>query len=264
MPDSDSSLQHARPYVRDSEGIRTLQFSSSEIQSSMLLHDPCALALRYTRTMMGFLLFQPDPHHITMIGLGGGSLAKFCLRHLPRASVEVIEINPHVIALRDEFHVPADSERFKVIQADGSRHLQQQSTPCDVLMVDGFGIEGMHGNLGSQRFYDDCFEWLAPGGVLVVNLHIGHPHHPLYVDRIRRSFNDVVLSCGDTEQSNSVVFGLKAPSILVRRAELRRQLSGMDKATLQPLSEAFARVMTATQQHPRSAAPAGRFAPDKP
>ena len=46
--------------------------------------------------MMGFLLFKPEPGNIAMIGLGGGSLAKFCHRDLPRSRIQAIEINPHV------------------------------------------------------------------------------------------------------------------------------------------------------------------------
>ena len=258
MPDTDHAPVHDLPIVHREADATTLQFSSNEIQSRMQRHDPQALTLRYTRTMMGFLLFVPDPRRITMIGLGGGSLAKFCHRHLPRSHITAIEINPHVIALRDEFQVPADSERFLVVQADGSKYLREQPEPCDVLMVDGFGAEGMHGNLGSQRFYDDCFDTLAPGGLLVVNLHLGHPHYPLYVDRIRRSFNDVVLSCGDTEQSNSIVFALKGRGFAIRRTEVWKHLNRLDRAAaIEPLSEAFARVVAALrqQQHPGRPAP---------
>ena len=34
---------------------------------------------------------------------------------------------------------------------------------------------GQPPQLCSQDFYDDCFRALAPGGVLVVNLHVDHP-----------------------------------------------------------------------------------------
>jgi hypothetical protein len=38
----------------------------------MIKNDPEFLALGYTKTMMGFLFFQPNPKSIAMIGLGGG------------------------------------------------------------------------------------------------------------------------------------------------------------------------------------------------
>src|SRR5512146_1660508 len=108
MPETLDPSLHARPFVHEGSNRKGLYFSISEIQSRMDLRDPFALDLEYTRTMMGFLLFRPDPRQIAMIGLGGGSLAKFCHRHLPAARLQVVEINPHVIALRDEFHVPPD------------------------------------------------------------------------------------------------------------------------------------------------------------
>ena len=45
--------------------------------------------------MMGFLLFQPAPARIAMIGLGGGSLAKYCALKLPEADFTAIERRPH-------------------------------------------------------------------------------------------------------------------------------------------------------------------------
>ena len=41
------------------------------IQSAMRLEDPFALELDYTRCMMAFLLFHPEPRRALMIGLGG-------------------------------------------------------------------------------------------------------------------------------------------------------------------------------------------------
>ena len=74
----------------------------------------------YTQLMMGFLLFHAAPRSIGMIGLGGGSLAKFCYRHLPNAVIDVAEICPQIIAIRDEFKIPPDGPRFKVHCQDGA------------------------------------------------------------------------------------------------------------------------------------------------
>ena len=101
MSDRPASTAHVVPFVHDSGGDKGLYFSIREIQSRMQVDDPDALDLGYTRTMMGFLLFQPEPRQIAMVGLGGGSLAKFCHRYLPQAQIQVAEINPHVIALRN-------------------------------------------------------------------------------------------------------------------------------------------------------------------
>lgn len=42
---------------------------------------------------LGFLLMVQKPAHLLMIGLGGGSLTKFCHHHLPETRITVVDIN---------------------------------------------------------------------------------------------------------------------------------------------------------------------------
>ncbi len=79
--------------------MRCLHLGSSMVQSAMLLKAPNDLQLVYTQYMMGFLLFHPHPRDILMIGLGGGSLAKFVYHSLPLTRTIVVEINPEVVAV---------------------------------------------------------------------------------------------------------------------------------------------------------------------
>ena len=72
--------RYDKPFIVDDGCTRQLYFSGCFVQSSMRLDDPFDLDFAYTRKMMAFLLFVPDPGHVLMVGLGGGSLAKFCHR----------------------------------------------------------------------------------------------------------------------------------------------------------------------------------------
>ena len=101
MPDTADSHAHVKPFVYETPDSKALHFTISQIQSRMQTQRPYALDLDYTRTMMAMLLFNSAPENLVMIGLGGGSLAKFCHRHLPGTRIKVVEINPHVIALRE-------------------------------------------------------------------------------------------------------------------------------------------------------------------
>lgn len=233
------------PYVLEELTTKSLHFSICEIQSRMRLDDPFALDLEYTRLMMGFLLFVPDPRRITMIGLGGGSLAKFCWRHLPRARIDVVEINRHVIALRDAFHVPRDDDRFRVIAGDGARHVRGRRDECDVLIVDGFDHGGQPSRLCSSRFYDDACAMLAPGGVMVVNLHTGHRRHEAHVSRIRRSFGQAVLGVDDPDGSNQIVLAQKAPAFEAAPEDAGDQCARLGAAANRQLRSAFAHVRAA-------------------
>src|SRR6187401_299180 len=103
--------------------------------------------------MMAFLLCNPNPKHIVMIGLGGGSLAKFCYRHLPRSKITVVEISEDVIAMRNEFCIPQDDARFRVVHDDGARFVASLAEPMDVLLIDAFDANGIAPSLAKSAFY---------------------------------------------------------------------------------------------------------------
>ncbi len=209
----------------------------------MDVRRPDALNLEYTRTMMGFLLFRPRPARIAMVGLGGGSLAKFCYRYLPAADITVIEINPQVIALRDEFLIPPDCDRFRVIEDDGADFVRTTSQQFDVLLTDGYDHRGLPHRLCSQIYYDQCAKVLEPDGMLIANLHFEHQDYVLHIARIRFSFNGNTLLAEDDDEEYGIVFacrdGLSTPLAPIRRP------SALDERTWMSLQGPFARVISA-------------------
>jgi len=226
---SASSEPAETPVVREVNGELSLHFDFPTIQSRMLRADPERLVLDYTRTMMGFLLLQPSPRRIAMIGLGGGSLAKYCHRHLPRSDFTAVEISPEVIALREQFGIPGDSPRFRVVCADGADFVAGQANAFDVLLVDGFARHGQPVQLCSPAFYDACHAALRPGGVLVVNLCADDTGYGRYVARIHDSFVAKLLVIEADEGENKIVFAGKSgdfPPKLAELAERLRELEG--------------------------------------
>ena len=245
MPETQESARHVKPFVYESHRGKALHFSISEIQSRMKIEDPDALDLEYTRTMMGVLLFNAQPDSIAMIGLGGGSLAKFCYRYLPKTRIKVVEINPHVIALREDFHVPADDERFSIVRGDGAHFVRYRPNRFEVLFVDGFDSDGLPARLSSQRFYDDCRDTLQPDGIMVANLHYAHRHYGIQLERIHRSFNDAVLVVDDGERSNSIVFACRGPGFDRFRPGAVRRPKNLESAAADQLLAAFALIASA-------------------
>lgn len=243
QPDSFQSLDFNKPFVKNTANSKSLHFTHGELQSMMLTDNPSQLTLDYTRTMMGFLLFNAMPAHIGMIGLGGGSLVKFCHRHLTSSRLTVLEINPHVIALRREFQVPDDDARLSIIAADGALFLQTEAPLFNVLLVDGFDHDGQPAVLCSQDFYDNCYTTLASDGLLVVNLHYQHSDYPLLVERIARSFDGNVVEIVVEEKTNSIVLASKGPAISPRNLSLQRSLGSLDGKARQQLKPELARIL---------------------
>jgi len=220
------NLDTGKPFLREDDGILALHFDALSVQSEMSIDQPDQLISAYTRTMMSFLLFDPAPKNIAMIGLGGGSLAKYCYRYLPQSIVAVIEINPDVIALRNEFAVPADDARFSVLLGDGAEFVTKADRHFDVLMVDGFDTTGLPDDLCSQKFYDDCYSLLPEAGILVINLWGNNVHYREYLARIRSSFAGSVVVVSADEDPNKIAFAVKSsdfnlsPDIIQRHADL--------------------------------------------
>jgi spermidine synthase len=206
-------IKTMKPYLAESDGILSLQFDEWSTQSEMSIDDTDELVIPYTRVIMSFLLLEPSPRHVAMIGLGGGSLAKYCYRHLPGTEITAVEINPGVIALRNEFAIPADDARFRVLLGDGAAWVAdtagQSNVQPDVLIVDGFDADGLPAQLSSQRFYDDCYSALSDNGIMVVNMWKGYPHYDEYLARINNSFagNWVIVDAEDG--FNQIVLAVK-------------------------------------------------------
>lgn len=248
MPDTADSLQFVKPYVYETLDTRALHFSICEIQSRMKVQQPDALDLAYTRTMMAFLLFVPRPQTLAMIGLGGGSMAKFCHRQLPDTRIEVVEINPHVIALREQFQVPRDDAHFQVRRGDGADFVRHTHDRLDVLLVDGFDHEGQPPALCSQAFYDDCRTALRADGLLVVNLHTAHPEFALHAARLERAFDGEVLFVGDKDCSNTVAFAGQGALRGAPQAGAMRKPRPLTRQAWDELLPAFAHVAATLQR----------------
>jgi len=188
--------------------VRTLHVGGEAIQSAMRIDDPHALALDYTRCMMAFLLFHPEPREALMIGLGGGSLAKYFLKNLKPTKVRVIELDPAVVAAaRAHFALPADGERFSVEIGDGAEALAPEC--CDVLVVDAYHDELHVPKLASAEFYDAAFLALREPGALVVNFMNDDPQFDEVLQRLERAFGGAVLAMPALYDPNIVVFAFR-------------------------------------------------------
>jgi spermidine synthase len=175
----------------------------------MRLSEPFELDLSYTRTMMGFLLFNAEPRHILVVGLGGGSLSKYCYRQFPQAHITTLEINPDVIALRDRFMVPPEDDRFHIVQADACEYLARGDVQADVILLDGYDAEGLPSGLCTEPFYSNCWRTLGAQGVLVANLWGAEPKRTVYLNRLRGVFDGRVWWSKPRRSSNLIVFAVK-------------------------------------------------------
>lgn len=238
MPAASGGLRHMHRWragsgdlldLSEKDGVRSLHLGDEQVQSAMRLSTPDHLELAYTRAMMGFLLFLPEPRDVLMVGLGGGSVAKFLHARLPEIRSVAVEILPEVVAAaRCFFHLPPDDGRLQVVVAEGGAHVAEHPGSCDALLVDGFA-DGVHPeSLSSAAFYEAAREALRPRGVLSVNFIEKDPGFVSSLARMEAAFGGHVALLPAEQPGNVIAFGLKGLPARLRWEELRARAEALE------------------------------------
>jgi spermidine synthase len=199
--------------------IRHLHLGSEWIQGSMLVDAPTVLVHEYIQRMMAWLLFV-DPQTVKkrqalQLGLGAGSLTKFCYKEL-KMKTTAIELNPQVLhACRGWFKLPADNSRMQVVLADAAEEIKQEKWlgAVDALQVDLYDEEAAAPVLDSAAFYADCRATLTEEGCMTVNLFGRSSSFDNSVDKIAEAFGeDAIWAFKSTREGNTVVMAQRTPS----------------------------------------------------
>lgn len=212
-----------RPFIVDNKRYRSLYLGLTYVQSVMSLTEPDVLSLRYTEMMASFLLFNLTPRHIAILGLGGGSLAKFCFHSLPDATVDVIEIDPDVISLREYFHIPEDQERFRVIQGDAADYVAKAEESIDVLLADAFDADGLASSLSAQAFLLTAYNSLKKSGILVMNLAGEEARYTDLIEQAVDMFDGQLIVVPVHDDENQILFAFKQKAFEPNWTKLTRR-----------------------------------------
>jgi len=228
---------YAKPFVVDDGIVRRLHFSLEYVQSEMRIAQPHELRLAYTRKMMAFLLFVPRPHRIVIVGLGGGSMTKFCHRELSRARVTTLEIDADVIGFSKLFQVPADDARVQILHTDAVNYFATTRETADVVLFDGCDRHGVASVFCNEDYYRSIRDRLRPGGLLVANLVGSERDVQEHLRHIASVFSGRLMVQRVGGDGNQLAFVFKNPAfrpnwndVMVQAKRLQKQ-HGLDFPT---------------------------------
>ncbi len=219
--------RYDKPFLIEADGVRSLYFTRALTQSEMRVSQPHALQFAYSQRMMSFLFFVPAPQRILMLGLGGGSLLKFCYRHLPEAALTSVEIDANVLAFREQFMVPPDDARLRVLQSDGAAWLRTCAEPQDVVVMDAFDRDGFALTVSTREFYLDVHAALSPRGVMVANMVGAKGTRAAHLDLIADVFGGNLIVMPIVRDGNYLVFAFRDASFEPRWRWIESQAKGM-------------------------------------
>jgi len=232
---------HKAIEIVEEDGVRVLQIGGNAIQSAMRLDAPDRIELDYVRAMMAFLLFHPSPRDMLLVGLGGGSMARFIHQRMPRTRVTVVEIDPGVVNVaRRYFRFPEEDARLGIVIGDGGEVVPQRPASCDVLVVDGFVNGSPARSLCTRSFYDGAFAALRPGGVMVANFMSDDKRIETHCGRIAESFGRSPTLLLAEEEDNYVAFALRGGPARIRWTQLKARARAAQRLFGLPLEDCLA------------------------
>jgi spermidine synthase len=216
MPARATPSVQDMPTLSESDGVRYLHFDSPWIQGAMRIGDPAELVLEYTRQMMAWLLFMAPPRDgaIGLLGLGAGSLARFCVKHTC-SNVVAVEWNPRVTAICHAFFRLPGPPRLVVEEGDAGVWVGEPANDgrCPILMVDLYDAQARGPVRDSVRFYRDCRKVLGETGVLAVNLFGEHASFPRNIENLAAAFDGRLALLPEIDAGNRIVLAFSGPPI---------------------------------------------------
>jgi spermidine synthase len=200
------------------------------VESIADLRDPDALPVPYNRTMPVALAYAPAAKRILMIGMGAGSISTYLGRAMPDAQIDVVELDPGVIAAGEKYFGIRESDKVRFIESDGRVYLNRHKDQYDLILLDAFRELGIPFHMLTKEFYALVKDHLAPGGAVASNVAA---NTKLYISTqltLRAVFPtvDVYPDWADTKFAQAIAVATPSPrpgtaTLLQRAAALQQE-----------------------------------------
>lgn len=174
--EGDSPFHHI--IIREEGGHRIMYFGpeGEEAETAISLENPDRAVFEYPGMMLTALPLLPEGRRVVMLGLGGGFLPRLFQAHLPNYELTVVEIDILVAELARTYFGFSPGGNVRQVIEDGRDYLESLSeSSCDQIWLDAFSGDYVPTRLSGLEFLELCRSRLAPGGLLVQNMHQSRP-----------------------------------------------------------------------------------------
>lgn len=160
-------------------------------QSVLNLRDRGQLPLPHSHYQTLAAVHAGKLNSMLMVGLGGGSVSDYFLRHVPEMTVTSVELDPGVVTAAKKYFGVAESARHKIATGDGRVFLARNRAKFDIVMIDAFKGGYVPFHLLTHEFYTLLASRLEPDGVAVLNLRARTQLFDSSLVTLRRTFKAI-------------------------------------------------------------------------
>jgi spermidine synthase len=199
------------------------------IHSMINLTDPDDMPAPYTQLMTAGLMYPEATKRVLMIGLGAGSVSTYLVRAMPDVQIDVVELDPGVVAAARQYFGVRETDRLHIIESDGRVYLARHKALYDLILLDAFRELGVPFHLLTKEFYTLVKEHLAPGGAVSANVVGGTRLYSSTLVTLRAVFQtvDVYPDFEDADAAQVVTVAASTPEpsaeMLMERARVLQE-----------------------------------------
>jgi len=168
--EGDSLYHHI--HVSEADGYRYLSFNRARgSQSVVNIRDPYELKFPYTQAAFVVpAVLDQKPGRILILGLGGGTIPRVMAKYYPDVPIDVVEIDPDVVAIAKRFFFFRPTQKLNVISMDGRRFLRRSRDRYDIIFLDAYDDRSIPFHLTTKEFFEIVKQRLTPTGVVAANV----------------------------------------------------------------------------------------------
>lgn len=167
----DGIYEKVQVYDGQYNGHPTRFFSLDRAASGAMYLDSDELVYPYTKYYSLYTLLTRQVNHALVIGGGAYSIPKALLSELPRAQVDVSEIEPSLPQVAKQYFNLPSSPNLHLSTTDGRRLLADTTTQYDLIFSDVYySLYSIPQHFATKEFFTLAKSKLAPGGFFVANI----------------------------------------------------------------------------------------------
>jgi predicted membrane-bound spermidine synthase len=172
IADIDTPTSHYKIMntLHDGRALRILTMGPGGYQSGVYTTGKKDLAFAYTRKLAEVVHTAPQHNRILILGGGAFTLPEYLSRQYPSAHIDVVEIDPQLPAIAQQYFRYESQSNVTVIHQDARTFLRTTTARYDVALIDVYNDTSVPFSLTTREYADSLKNVMQPQGIVAANM----------------------------------------------------------------------------------------------
>lgn len=161
--------------------------------SSATSLDSYNLLFGYTQFAELYRVLKPDTTRFLLLGGGAYSIPRTLVARDPGITIDVIEIEPQLFVIAQEYFLLDDISRIHNFITDARVYFRGNNTQYDVIFGDAFGSDhNIPTHLATREFFIEAKKDLKENGIFILNsIGVLHGEAPTLIGSLAKTLHEV-------------------------------------------------------------------------